>query len=51
MFGAMQQLTDDDTAIDRPEALAHAPLLVRRLQRLRETRRGARSSRRVEVSG
>jgi len=29
--------------IDRPEALAQAPVLVQRLRRLRETRRAARS--------
>ncbi|WP_232676654.1 DUF3263 domain-containing protein [Nocardioides sp. R-C-SC26] len=31
--------------IDRPEALAHAPLIVRRLQRLRDERRNARTNR------
>jgi len=30
--------------IDRPEALAHDPLLVRRLRRLRATRQRARTS-------
>ena len=33
--------------IDRPEALAHDPLLVRRLRRLRATRQRARSARRL----
>ncbi|MGW4898652.1 DUF3263 domain-containing protein [Kitasatospora sp. NPDC004240] len=28
--------------LDRPEALAHAPVLVNRLRRVREARRGAR---------
>jgi hypothetical protein len=39
--------------IDRPEALAHDPLLVRRLRRLRATRQRARSARRLgfEVGG
>ncbi|GAA3508508.1 hypothetical protein FHR32_002338 [Streptosporangium album] len=32
--------------IDRPEALAHDPMLVKRLLRLRETRRRARAARR-----
>ncbi|WP_326826174.1 DUF3263 domain-containing protein [Streptosporangium sp. NBC_01756] len=32
--------------IDRPEALAHDPMLVKRLRRLRETRRRARAARR-----
>lgn len=36
-----------NTLIDRPEALAHDPLLVRRLQRLRETRQRSRSARRM----
>lgn len=30
--------------IDRPESLAYAPLTVRRLQRLRDARRSARSA-------
>lgn len=34
-------------AIDRPEALAYDPMLVRRLRRLRETRRRARSATRL----
>lgn len=33
--------------IDRPEALAYDPMLVRRLQRLRDARRAQRSHRRV----
>jgi len=33
--------------IDRPEALAHDPVLVQRLRRLREQRRAARSSAKV----
>src|SRR3954464_877131 len=33
--------------IDRPEALAHDPLLVRRLRRLRAARQRARSARRL----
>src|ERR671921_2136909 len=35
--------------IDRPEALAHDPLLVRRLRRLRATRQRARSARRLGI--
>ena len=34
--------------IDRPEALAHDPLLVRRLRRLRATRQRQRSARRLD---
>ena len=33
--------------IDRPEALAHDPLLVRRMRRLRAARQRARSARRL----
>jgi hypothetical protein len=33
--------------IDRPEALAHAPLLVKRLRRLRSQRQRQRSARRL----
>ena len=33
--------------IDRPEALAHDPMLVKRLRRLRSTRQRARSARRL----
>lgn len=36
-----------NSLIDRPEALAHDPLTVRRLRRLRDGRRAARSARRV----
>lgn len=35
--------------LDRPEALAHAPLLVRRLSRLRATRQQNRSARHLTV--
>lgn len=38
-----------NTILDRPEALALDPLLVRRLRRLREERALQRSSRRFEV--
>jgi hypothetical protein len=34
-------------ATDLPEALAYAPMLVARLRRLREARRGRRASRRL----
>src|ERR1700750_771244 len=39
--------------IDRPEALEHDPLLVRRLRRLRATRQRQRSARRLgfDISG
>ncbi|GGL45844.1 DUF3263 domain-containing protein [Planomonospora parontospora] len=33
--------------IDRPEALAHDPMLVKRLRRLRESRRRDRAARRL----
>jgi hypothetical protein len=33
--------------IDLPQALAHDPMLVKRLRRLRETRRRARAARRL----
>ncbi|HIT75099.1 MAG TPA: DUF3263 domain-containing protein [Candidatus Avipropionibacterium avicola] len=33
--------------IDKPESLAHDPLLVKRLRRLRQTRQRARSARRL----
>ena len=39
-----QQLT---ALLDRPEALAHSPLLVRRLRRVRDTRRADRSAARA----
>lgn len=35
--------------IDRPEALAHDPMLVKRLRRLRASRQKARSARRLGV--
>lgn len=35
--------------IDRPEALAHDPLLVRRLRRLRAARAHQRSARRLHI--
>jgi hypothetical protein len=35
--------------IDRPEALAHDPMLVKRLRRLRAARQRARSARRLGV--
>ena len=35
--------------IDRPEALAHDPMLVKRLRRLRATRQRARSARRLGI--
>jgi hypothetical protein len=37
--------------IDRPEALAHDPMLVKRLRRMRQTRQRARSARRLGVPG
>lgn len=37
--------------IDRPEALAHDPLLVRRLRRLRAARQRQRSARRLGFDG
>lgn len=35
--------------IDRPEALVHDPMLVKRLRRLRATRQRARSARRLGI--
>jgi hypothetical protein len=35
--------------IDRPEALAHDPMLVKRLRRMRNTRHRARSARRLSL--
>lgn len=35
-----------NAAIDRPEALAHDPMLVKRLRRMRSARQRARSARR-----
>jgi hypothetical protein len=37
--------------LERPEALAHAPVTVRRLQRLRDQRTAARSGRHVPGAG
>lgn len=37
--------------IDRPDVMAHDPMTVRRLQRLRDARRQARSARRVGYVG
>ena len=37
--------------IDSPAALAHDPMLVKRLRRLRSTRQRARSSRRLGLEG
>jgi hypothetical protein len=37
--------------IDRPEALAHDPMLVKRLRRMRQSRQRARSARRTGQSG
>ena len=36
-----------NTIIDKPEALVHDPMLVKRLRRLRETKQRARSARRL----
>jgi hypothetical protein len=38
-----------NTLIDRPEALAHDPMLVKRLRRLRTARMRARSARRLGI--
>ena len=37
--------------LDSPEALAHDPLLIKRLRRMRETRQRARSARRLGADG
>jgi hypothetical protein len=37
--------------IDRPEALAYDPMLVKRLRRMRQTRQRARSARRLGAQG
>lgn len=37
--------------IDRPEALAHDPMLVKRLRRTRRSRQSARSARRLGMPG
>jgi hypothetical protein len=36
--------------IDRPEALVHDPMLVKRLRRMRQSRQRARSARRLGVT-
>jgi hypothetical protein len=38
-----------NTLIDRSEALAHDPMLVKRLRRLRSARQRARSARRLGI--
>jgi hypothetical protein len=40
-----------NSLIDRPEALAYDPMLVRRLRRLREARRRKRVARRLGLEG
>jgi hypothetical protein len=40
-----------NTLIDRPEALAHDPMLVKRLRRMRSERARQRSTRRLGVQG
>jgi Protein of unknown function (DUF3263) len=40
-----------NTLIDRPEALAHDPMLVKRLRRTREARRRAGSARSLDAHG
>ena len=40
-----------NTVIDRPEALAHDPMLVKRLRRMRTERARQRSARRLGVQG
>jgi len=37
--------------IDRPEALAHDPMLVKRLRRMRQTRQRARTARGPGLQG
>ena len=37
--------------IDRPEALAYDPMLVKRLRRMRQTRQRARTAKRPELHG
>jgi hypothetical protein len=39
-----------NSLLDRPEALAHDPMLVKRLRRLRAARQRARSARRLGVT-
>ena len=36
-----------NSLIDRPEALAHDPMLIKRLRRMRQSRQRARSARRL----
>lgn len=38
-----------NTLIDRPEALAHDPMLTKRLRRMRHARQRARSARRLGI--
>ena len=40
-----------NTLIDRPEAMVHDPMLIKRLQRLRASRHRARSARRLGFDG
>jgi hypothetical protein len=40
-----------NTLIDRPEALAHDPMLVKRLRRTRDARRRAGSARSLDAHG
>ncbi|CCH77989.1 conserved hypothetical protein [Nostocoides japonicum T1-X7] len=40
-----------NTLIDSPAALAHDPMLVKRLRRMRATRQKARSARRLGLDG
>ena len=40
-----------NTLIDRPEALAHDPMLVKRLRRTREARRRSGSARSLDAHG
>src|SRR5688572_23723034 len=40
-----------NSLIDRPEALQHDPMLVKRLRRLRSSRQRARSARRLGLEG
>jgi uncharacterized protein DUF3263 len=40
-----------NTLIDRPEALVHDPMLVKRLRRLRATRQRTRQARRLGLDG
>jgi hypothetical protein len=40
-----------NTLVDRPEALAHDPMLVKRLRRMRQTRRRSGSARSLDAHG